>query len=258
MTNVTSANISFKENGTPVSSQFDDVYFCKQDGLAESQYVFLQQNKLPERFTELANQENSPVFEVAETGFGTGLNFLCCYHLLSQINAKQGASVSLKYSSFEKYPLTKEDLCKALAFWPELNQFSEHLLAKYPEQISEDISIELEDGLIQLNIIIGDVNERIKQLTATDINANAWFLDGFAPSKNPDMWTQNLFENMARLSANDASLATFTAAGFVRRGLIDAGFEMKKFKGFGTKREMLTGIKTNAEATNSVQDVSND
>ena len=128
--------------------------------------------------------------------------------------------------------------------WPELADFQAEFLAQYPNSPYQDIHMSFLNGRIQLNILIGDVNDRIvsgiHQLVS-ESKVDAWYLDGFAPSKNPDMWTNELFQNLANNSHTNTRIATFTAAGFVRRGLIDAGFEMKKRKGFGHKREMLIG-----------------
>ena len=233
------AKIHFNDNGTPISEQFDDIYFSNSDGLKESHYVFLQHNQLPERWQAWPS---SKTFHIAETGFGTGLNFLATWSAWLTSGAYK-AGVKLSFTSFEKYPLSKADLIKAHAVWPDLNALTSELDQSYPEQLTKDTQFILADGAIELNIIFGDVNDRISQLAfSTENKVDAWFLDGFAPSKNPEMWTQHLFNNMARLAAKNASVATFTAAGFVRRGLIEAGFDMKKAKGFGYKRDMICGV----------------
>lgn len=231
-----SAKIHFNENGTPVSEQFDDIYFSNADGLQECHYVFLKHNGIPERWL---NWSNDKAFHIAETGFGTGLNFLATWSAWINSGAKE-QGVKLVFTTFEKYPLAKEDLITAHKVWPELQEIAQELTDKYPNNIDSDVQLTLADGQIQLNIIFGDVNDRIEKL-ALDRNVDAWYLDGFAPSKNPDMWTQHLFNHMARIAEAHCTVATFTAAGFVRRGLIEAGFEMKKDKGFGTKREMIFG-----------------
>jgi len=239
-----SAQIAFNEFGTPVSEHFDDVYFSNQDGLAESRYVFLDKNRLSERWQSISDDEACPLsFHIVETGFGTGLNFLACWQRYNAIFSKSSNKPKLVFSSFEKFPLTRVDLIRALANWPELNALTPDLLQQYPAEVSQDTRIKLQGGDIELKILIGDVNERIGSIDTQSMMADAWFLDGFAPSKNPDMWTQDLFANMARLTKPGGTLATFTAAGFVRRGLQEAGFSMSKHKGFGIKREMLAGIK---------------
>lgn len=233
-----SAKIHFNENGTPVSEQFDDIYFSNSDGLQECHYVFLQHNNLPNRW--LSSAENTG-FHIAETGFGTGLNFLATQSAWRESGA-QARGIKLVFTTFEKYPLSKQDLITALKVWPEIEDIAQALSAQYPEQIDSDVQLVLADGMIELNIVFGDVNERIAVLN-TNSPVDAWYLDGFAPSKNPDMWTQNLFDHMARLASPACTVATFTAAGFVRRGLIEAGFTMAKDKGFGCKREMIYGTK---------------
>lgn len=231
-----SAKIHFNDQGTPVSEQFDDVYFSNANGLQECDYVFLQHNQLPQRWQTWPSQR---VFHVGETGFGTGLNLLALWSSwLESGAAEQG--IKLIFTTFEKYPVSKQDLINAHKMWPQVATLATELAEHYPEHITSDTQLSLANGQIQLNIVFGDVNERIAELALTD-KINAWFLDGFAPSKNPDMWTQHLFDNMARLADRNCTLATFTAAGFVRRGLIDAGFTMQKDKGFGIKREMIFG-----------------
>ena len=233
-----SAKIHFNDNGTPISEQFDDIYFSNTDGLKECHYVFLTHNDLPNRWQDW---QNGKTFHIGETGFGTGLNFLATWSAWLTSGAAK-AGIKFKYTSFEKYPLSKQDLITAHKVWPELSEFTSELAKQYPDNITQDTTLILADGQIEINIIFGDVNERIQELEFTpEQNIDAWFLDGFAPSKNPDMWTQNLFNHMARLSNASATVATFTAAGFVRRGLIEAGFVMKKNKGFGHKREMIYG-----------------
>lgn len=235
---VESAKVEFNENGTPISDKFDDIYFSNQDGLEECFYVFVQQNQLDVRFEALLGS-TSKAISIGETGFGTGLNLMAAWSKFNESNFNNAAK--LKFYSFEKYPLTKSDLMEALKNWPQVKDISTQLIEAYPEQVTSDLHLTLQNGQVEVHIFVGDVNKRIGNLTESDLAVDAWFLDGFAPSKNPDMWTQNLFNNMARLSKPDATLATFTAAGFVRRGLIEAGFTMSKAKGFGTKREMLLG-----------------
>lgn len=230
-----SAVVFFNDHGIPISSAFDDIYFSVENGLNESQYVFLSNNDIPHRW----QQSHINDFHIAETGFGTGLNFFVTWQLFNKTK-KQGDR--LIFTSFEKYPLKHDEIKRALSVWPELNEMVEIFLKQYPLDIFEDITLIFQEQQVQLNLIIGDVNKRIPELNLAPHNKiNAWFLDGFAPSKNPDMWSQNLFNEMARLASDDCTVATFTAAGFVRRGLQSAGFSMKKQKGFGFKREMLIG-----------------
>lgn len=232
------AEISWNELGLPVANQFDDVYFSNDDGLAETRYVFLEKNHLPHRWMETSYSQ----FVIAESGFGSGLNFLALWHLFKQ-TPENFRPKRLHFISFEKYPLNKSDLIQTLAHWPELSDYAQQLHAKYPDILTPGCQrIIFEAGQITLDLWFGDIHDSLKTLPQTASGlVDCWFLDGFAPSKNPQMWSQPLFDAMARLSRPKATLATFTAAGFVRRGLIAAGFEMHKEPGFGHKREMICG-----------------
>jgi len=248
----TTANIQWDENGVPVSETFGDVYYSKGSGIEESRYVFIESNQLPSRWQKLTNDSR---FSIAETGFGTGLNFLLAWQLwLSHTQLS-----TLHYYSVEKFPLTRQDLTQALHGWPQLQTLAEQLIAQYPPQPSSGFHrIVFEQGRVVLTLFFGDAIEGLEELSpnvaaGTDMEKlslsfgptpptiDAWFLDGFAPAKNPEMWNADLFGLMAKLSSDTTSLATFTAAGFVRRGLIEVGFQCKKQAGFGTKREMLIG-----------------
>ncbi|EPS2708435.1 bifunctional tRNA (5-methylaminomethyl-2-thiouridine)(34)-methyltransferase MnmD/FAD-dependent 5-carboxymethylaminomethyl-2-thiouridine(34) oxidoreductase MnmC [Cronobacter turicensis] len=234
------ASLTFNNEGTPVSRDFDDVYFSNDDGLEETRYVFLNGNQLPERF--MTHPRDS--FIVAESGFGTGLNFLTLWQAFAAFrDAHPDAALQrLHFMSFEKFPLTPADLASAHAHWPELAPWAQQLQAQWPMALPGCQRVLLDDGRVTLDLWLGDINELVDTLDDThNRQVDAWFLDGFAPSKNPDMWTPGLFAAMARLARPGGTLATFTSAGFVRRGLIDAGFNVVKRKGFGRKREMLTG-----------------
>lgn len=229
------------QDGLPYSTEFGDVYFSREDGLAETQHVFLQHNQLPERWRNL-NQEH---FTIAETGFGTGLNFLSAWQLWQQ---HAPSNARLHFVSVEKYPLSHADLSQALALWPELTQQSQALLAHYQQICSGWHRLSFDQGRVNLTLIIGDAVESLQQLRA---KVDAWFLDGFAPSRNPEMWQPALFAAMAHLSHKTlphqdnahahTTFATFTSAGVVKRGLAAAGFKVNKVAGHGRKREMLCG-----------------
>ncbi|MDF3195870.1 bifunctional tRNA (5-methylaminomethyl-2-thiouridine)(34)-methyltransferase MnmD/FAD-dependent 5-carboxymethylaminomethyl-2-thiouridine(34) oxidoreductase MnmC [Pseudomonas sp. 1928-m] len=226
------ARLEWDEQGQPLSSQFADVYFSNENALAETRYVFLANNQLPERFAALtANQQ----LVIGETGFGTGLNFLCAWQLFEQ-QAASGAR--LHFVSVEKYPLNKSDLQRALALWPELAPYAEQLLAQYVALPPGFQRLVFAGGRIVLTLLIGDARELFGQL---DAQVDAWFLDGFAPAKNPDMWTPELFSELARRSHASTTLGTFTSTGYVRRRLNDAGFKMKRVPGLGKKWEVLKG-----------------
>ncbi|GMQ45953.1 bifunctional tRNA (5-methylaminomethyl-2-thiouridine)(34)-methyltransferase MnmD/FAD-dependent 5-carboxymethylaminomethyl-2-thiouridine(34) oxidoreductase MnmC [Vibrio sp. 10N] len=246
MTSITHAQLDWNESGTPVSDQFDDVYFSNVNGLEETRYVFLKQNRLPERWHDFEQRR----FVIAETGFGTGLNFLAVWQWFDQFRQQNPDATlqELHFVSFEKYPLSQQDLIKAHQSWPELATYAEQLQAHYPIAVPECHRIVLADGAITLDLWFGDIKDCLPNVPTPEQGVvDCWFLDGFAPSKNPEMWNQELFNGMVKLAKQDCTCATFTAAGFVRRGLIEAGFEMKKAKGFGTKRDMIVGHVANKQ-----------
>ncbi|MFJ5285865.1 bifunctional tRNA (5-methylaminomethyl-2-thiouridine)(34)-methyltransferase MnmD/FAD-dependent 5-carboxymethylaminomethyl-2-thiouridine(34) oxidoreductase MnmC [Pseudomonas sp. NPDC088429] len=226
------AQLDWDEQGRPRSRVFDDVYFSDKSGLDETRYVFLEQNRLAERFAALPA---SGRLVIGETGFGTGLNFLCAWQLFAQ-HAVAGAR--LHFVSVEKYPLSPADLQRALALWPELKPLADQLLKHYVAIHQGFQRITLADGRVTLTLLIGDALEQLPQL---DAQIDAWFLDGFAPAKNPDMWTAELFVELARLAAPGSTISTFTSTGWVRRLLNAAGFKMKRTPGIGHKWEILRG-----------------
>lgn len=226
------AELSWSDDGQPYSTRFDDVYFSRESGLAETSHVFLQHNDLHQRWDALPAHAH---FCIGETGFGTGLSFLCAWQLWDQLAP---ASARLHFVSCEKYPLSKTDLQRALALWPELRPWAEQLLAQYTDLTTGWQRFTLAKGRVTLTLLIGDVLDTLPQL---DAQVDAWFLDGFAPARNPEMWQAALYEQLARLSTTNTTLATFTSVGHVRRGLQAAGFTMRKVKGYGRKREMLCG-----------------
>ncbi len=232
MTDTYHARLAWDSRGQPLSCHFDDVYFSRENGLGETRHVFLAGNRLEERFARLQPGE---CFVIGETGFGTGLNFLCAWQLFEQ-KAPPGAR--LQFVSVEKYPLTRADLQQALQLWPELSRWTGPLLERYLAIHPGYQRLVFAGGRISLTLLIGDVLDELPRL---DARVNAWFLDGFAPAKNPGMWTDALFSQLARLSAPGATLGTFTSAGFVRRGLQAAGFDMQRVPGHGRKREILQG-----------------
>lgn len=249
MSQIQPATLRYNEQGTPVSGVFDDVYFSNESGLDETQYVFLQNNQLPQRWSELAKQ----CFHVIETGFGTGLNFLVCWQAFRQFRAAHptASCQQLHFSTFEKFPLTLDDLTQALTAWPTLAPLVAELLAQYPKPFAGCHRLQFDGGTVTLDLWLGDIKDNLPALPLAN-KADAWFLDGFAPSKNPDMWQDSLFSGMARLSQPGTTVATFTSAGLVRRGLQSAGFLVKKIKGFGRKREMAVGVIADTSVPQSV------
>ena len=247
---IKTAKLLWRNKTTPFSATFDDVYFSERDGAAESRYVFLQNNHLSSRFQTLFDSPDKNHFTIAETGFGTGLNFLqsCVLWQEQQAKHSQNNGKKLYFISTEIQPLSLDDLKASLACWPEIDIIAKELIANYPPPVKGMHTLEFSHG-ITLILIFDDVIAGLKQCQEHNFRAlknvegrsiDAWFLDGFSPAKNPDMWSDELFSMMATLSHRKTTLATFTAAGFVKRGLMRAGFRVKKVKGFGKKREMIT------------------
>ncbi|MFO1242584.1 MAG: tRNA (5-methylaminomethyl-2-thiouridine)(34)-methyltransferase MnmD [Rickettsiales bacterium] len=224
------ADIRFEPNGTPVSIAYDDVYFSRENGLSETEHVFLQGNRLPERFARATS------FTIAEMGFGTGLNILAACRLFDEIAP---SDARLHCLSIEKHPLPKPALIQSLSYFPEIATYVAILAALYPPAIPGLHRLQLSER-ISLTLAFGDSVDLLPLLNAS---VDAWFLDGFAPAKNPGMWEQSAFSHIARLSKPDATAATFTVAGAVQRGLQEAGFRIEKREGFGRKREMLVAEK---------------
>ena len=221
------------QNGLPFSSRFDDVYFSAESGLEEARHVFLKGNRLDQRFATLSNKQG---FTIGETGFGTGLNFLCAWQLFEKV-APEGAS--LDFFSTEKFPLDVDELRAALAIWPDLKPFYDELIQHWWRWVPGWNRWNFADGRVRLTLAIGDVDETLPQLPSGSVDA--WFLDGFSPSKNPEMWADSVLMQLARTSNTAATMATYTSAGWVRRGLQSAGFSIEKVPGYGRKREMVCG-----------------
>lgn len=244
---VKAAELSWQED-IPYSARFNDIYFSKESGIAESYHNFIQHNQLEQRFCDLNSSQH---FTIAETGFGSGLNFMLACKLWLE---KTQAPKTLTFISAEKHPLTHRDLEKAHRLWPQLKPYSRALQAAYPPLIQGLHYRELFKGRIRLLLGFDEVKEVLKQVSFNPVGysqytlklsprqaVDAWFLDGFAPDKNPDMWQSEIFQRMAELSRPGSSFATFSCAGLVRRGLQQAGFKVIKGKGFGRKREMCFG-----------------
>ena len=240
------AKIHFNQENTPVSDKFDDVYFSNQDGLAETHYVFLEGNQLWERWVNYQEAH----FVIAETGFGTGLNFFAVTTLFREFRQKHPDSPlkRLYFISFEKYPLLLDALQQAHLAYPQFSRLAQHLQQHWLNPIQGCYRFHFDETT--LDLWFGDVAENLPQLgDYMNSKIDAWFLDGFAPSKNPDMWNEQLYQQMFRFTKPQGTFATFTAASAVRKGLENAGFNIKKRKGFGKKRECLSGQKTQEKPT---------
>ena len=217
----------------PFSRQFGDVYFSRANGLAETQHVFLSGNDLPERLAQLGSHD---YFVVGETGFGTGLNFLALWQLWRQVRPDNHSRLHLL--TVEKHPLTLADLRRALLIWPELAELSTQLLAQYPPPLSGVHRLIFAEERISLDLWLGDAADCLPNIHS-DCAVDAWFLDGFAPSCNPELWQTHILSQIVRLSAVGTTFASFSVAGVVKQGLRAHGITVTRPKGFGRKRQML-------------------
>ncbi len=216
------AELSWRPGSVPVSIQFDDPYFSLENGLAETRHVFLQGNDLPARFCD--------GFHVAELGFGTGLNFLATLHAWRA----SGVSGALHFTSFEAFPITRDDMAKALSGFADYGLEIDALTdVWHPEGGAYSLP-----GNVVLDVVLGDARAT---LSAWPAQADAWYLDGFSPAKNPELWSVDLMNEVAAHTVPGGTCATYTAAGFVRRSLAAAGFKVERRKGFGRKRHMTRG-----------------
>ena len=213
--------LEWLEGSIPVSTRFGDIYFSSDDPLGEFRHVFLAGNGLPGRFR--------PGFRIAELGFGTGFNMLAA---LAEWCAS-GTEGRLAYTGFEAHPLAVEDIERALSPHPEL---SGHL-QPVARALREGRTVIRTESL-EAEVIVGDARET---LSAWSGPADAWFLDGFAPSRNPELWEDGLLAGLAARTAPDGTVATYTSAGRVKRALAAAGFSVERVGGFGRKRHMLRG-----------------
>ncbi|WP_180006145.1 FAD-dependent 5-carboxymethylaminomethyl-2-thiouridine(34) oxidoreductase MnmC [Acinetobacter sp. YH12237] len=220
----------------PISKQFGDVYFSKDNGLLETRHVFLQGNDLPTRLAALNDFE---YFCVGETGLGTGLNILALWQLWQQVRPNNHSH--LHAISVEKFPLRKADLIRALAAWPELSHLSEQLIQQYPAAIAGCHRLNFPDERFSLDLWLGDAQEVFPAIAKTT-PVNAWFLDGFAPSCNPDMWQETVLNPIVALSDYGTTFASFSVAGVLKRGLKQHGIQITRPRGFGHKREMLKAV----------------
>lgn len=216
----------------PRSARFGDVYFSAQDGLAETRLVFLQGCGLPDAWAGRSR------FTVGELGFGTGLNIVA---LLELWRAARPPGGRLQIFSVEGFPIAREDAARALDRWPELASVAPLLLSRWPSRAPGFHRIDLPELNACLDLAVGPVEDMLATWSG---QADAWFLDGFAPAANPDMWTDAVLAAVAARATPEARIATFTVAGAVRRGLAAHGFLVEKRAGFGRKRERLEARRT--------------
>jgi tRNA 5-methylaminomethyl-2-thiouridine biosynthesis bifunctional protein len=226
------ATLAFRDNGTPFSPRHDDIYHSAVGGLAQAQYVFLQGNGLPGRW------EGRRLFTVLETGFGMGINFLMTW---AAWRADPARCERLHFVSTEKHPFTKADLLSAYAATvadASIAGLGQTLADAWPMLVPGTHRLEFEGGRVTLTLVFGDATETLPTLW---LRADAFYLDGFAPAKNPDLWTPAIFKGLARLAGEEATFSTYTSSGDVKRALTQTGFEYRKVEGFGWKRAMLMG-----------------
>ena len=259
----TTASLSFQQDGSPYSEQFNDIYFDSESGYQQSEEIFIHSNDISARLMAAKK-----TFTIAETGFGTGLNLLLTlqayqkiqqdYEQYNNLAVIQGLAqkklAKLNFISVEKYPLSKAQLVKSLHTLPQLHTFAELLIEQYPDidkiknantesGSKTEFQASFFAGQVNLTVIFDDAAESFATLNAGRSGiVNAWYLDGFSPTKNPDMWSEQLFTQIGRLSKPQASITTFTVAGFVKRHLQRVGFRVEKKSYSGNKKQILLGI----------------
>jgi len=224
MTNL-QADLAWHPGEVPVSIRFDDPYFSLENGLNETRHVFLAGNDLPERFC--------PGFHIAELGFGTGLNMMAAW----QAWERAGQPGPLRFTSFEAYPVARAELVRACTAFDPLRDYVARLLAAWDG--TTDAVHDL--GGVHLTVVSGDARATLPTWTH---QADAWFLDGFAPAKNPELWGPDLLAQVARHTRPGGTAATYTAAGVVRRRLKAAGFTVTRTSGYGRKRHMTRAVRS--------------
>ncbi|OJF95558.1 5-methylaminomethyl-2-thiouridine methyltransferase [Pararhizobium antarcticum] len=225
--------LEWHEGDMPYSAEFGDHFYCREDGRLECQHVFLGGNVV------IARWQDSTDFTIGELGFGTGLNFCETWR---QWKREGRDGQRLHFISFERFPMQATDIARALSRWPEINEERAALCALWPEQPTADVCLDFGDG-VQLRVVIGPADARLGSMAEV---FDAWYLDGFSPVRNPDLWSQDLMQSVFDRTRPGGTFATYAAAGFVRRNLQAAGFAVERRKGYGAKREMLSGTKPSA------------
>ena len=213
----------------PYSPDFGDHFYCREDGRAECGHVFLAGNGLPDRWSGGGD------FVIGELGFGTGLNFCETWRVWKE----RTPSGSFHFISFELHPMRRDSIARALARWPEIDAEREALVGQWPDAPDGVVTLDLAED-VRLTVICGDA---LTNLTRGDLAFDAWYLDGFAPSRNPAMWSEEILRAVHDHTRPGGRFATYAAAGFVRRGLVAAGFAVERRPGFAGKREMLCGAR---------------
>ena len=222
------APLTLAPDGTAVSERYGDVYHSAAGAVAQARHVFLAGNGLPARWCKRN-------FTVLETGFGLGINFLTTW---AAWRADPNRGTSLHFISLEKHPFVASDLAAAHAAWPEFGELAAALHTAWPEPMPGEHRLEFDQGEVKLRLVLGDAAETLPLL---DERVDAFYLDGFSPAKNPDLWSAEICRHLARLATPGATLATWSVAGSVRRALGEAGFVVERQPGFANKRQMLVG-----------------
>ena len=221
--------IKWVDNNTPLSERFDDTYYSTSDGRAETGHVYIRGNNLHERWLQMQD------CTIGELGFGTGLNFL---ETTRQWQALKPTGAKLHFISFEQYPLSRKQMLQALMPWGELKD-SAITLTNYWRFDADLLEMNFDED-VSLTVYFGDANDLLPNL---DTQFDAWYLDGFSPAKNPQLWNEDLMKSVYNKTKPAGTFATYSVAGYVRRNLQQAGFSINRQKGFGSKREMLMGIR---------------
>ncbi|NML32164.1 bifunctional tRNA (5-methylaminomethyl-2-thiouridine)(34)-methyltransferase MnmD/FAD-dependent 5-carboxymethylaminomethyl-2-thiouridine(34) oxidoreductase MnmC [Paraburkholderia antibiotica] len=226
------AVLAFRDNGSPFSPLYDDIYHSAVGALEQAHYVFLGGNALPERW------QRRRIFTVLETGFGMGINFLVTW---AAWRSDPSRCERLHFVSTEKHPFSAADLrhVHATTFSdPLVAELADALANAWPMLVPGTHRLEFDDGRVVLTLIFADAAESLPTLR---LRADAFYLDGFAPAKNPELWSPAIFKSLARVAGEDATFATYSSAGEIKRALTQCGFEYRKVDGFGWKRAMLVG-----------------
>ena len=231
-TSATFEPLQWHDGDMPYSPKFGDHFYCREDGRAECGHVFLDGNGLPARWA------NAATFLIGELGFGTGLNFCETWRQWKAFADKPDGA-NLHFVSFELYPMQGDEIGKALSRWPILDAERERLVSLWPANPEGEVTLQIASD-VTLTIMCGDA---LTSISAERRLFDAWFLDGFAPSRNPAMWSLEIMQALYEHTNDSGRFATYAAAGFVRRNLQAAGFTVERRPGFAGKREMLCGQK---------------
>ncbi len=226
MTATNTHAITWPDEVHPYSELFGDHFYSTEDGRSETAHVFICGNRLEERWT------NKSHFKIGELGFGTGLNFLETWR---RWRLARTTGQTLSFFSVEAFPMNEEEMRTALETWPELAALAGQLVKNWEECRKKPVFL---DDQTSLNVFEKNVGEALDKFPH---DIDCWYLDGFSPAKNADMWSQSVMSKLAARTVPGGTFATYTSAGWVRRNLENAGFIVKKKPGYGRKRHMTAG-----------------